>query len=527
MKRNPKFRSISRSLLLSYAVIIGLFIVSISVSIVAVHQNAATTSEFYQRPYQVSKSAISLRNTVWQLSGYLDQYVDASDPIEKKAIKEAIDRLSVERTAEYEIISNYFTANKDVLAQFALANESLISLRNEVLDAAESGDPDRASKVYEQSYMPQLNATMDLADKIVEAAENKASNFVQRSKDLEIITTLAIGLIGLIAIGAVILMWRRITHSIAAPVRDIERVAKRVASGDLTANVADAPDNELGELAASMNETVASLRMTVERLSATAEHVAHSSSQMSDSSQSIAQGSAEQAMAIEELASNVQGITHMVEENNESVVVANENTADVLVAIEGSNDQIVKTVEVIEEIKTSTRNISQLANSIEDISFQTNILALNASVEAARAGEAGRGFAIVAEEIRRLASQVSEASRAADELAVRATASIEEGSVMIGTASQNMEGAVMATEGVKEMMSAIKLASSQQLEAVAQIQESMDSLSDVVQENSAASEESATIGEELAEQADGLKRLIDRFKLEQPSNADEANGGGK
>ena len=146
-------------------------------------------------------------------------------------------------------------------------------------------------------------------------------------------------------------------------------------------------------------------------------------------------------------------------------------------------------------------------------------------MEAARAGEAGRGFAIVAEEIRRLANQVSEASRAADELAARATASVENGSALIRVTSTSMEGAVAATEGVKEMMSAIAQASTQQLEAVSQIQESMDSLSDVVQENSAASEESAVIGEELAEQARSLKHLIDRFVLEKPAGG--SDGGAR
>ena len=195
---------------------------------------------------------------------------------------------------------------------------------------------------------------------------------------------MSIALIGLLTIALVVVMWRRITRAIAEPVREIERVAKRVAAGDLTANASCASENELGELGESMNRTVASLRLTVERLSETAEQVERSSSQMSDSSQTIAQGSAEQAMSIEELAVNVQGITQMVEENNESVIAANENTSDVLQAVERSNGQISKAVEVIGDIKVSTRSISQLANSIEDISFQSNILALNASVEAAR-----------------------------------------------------------------------------------------------------------------------------------------------
>ena len=182
----------------------------------------------------------------------------------------------------------------------------------------------------------------------------------------------------------------------------------------------------------------------------------------------------------------------------------------------------------IADIKVSTRNISQLANTIEDISFQTNILALNASVEAARAGDevlgifistlGSRSFTkfnslligdILSVEIRRLANQVSEASRAADELAARATASVENGSALIRVTSTSMEGAVAATEGVKEMMSAIAQASTQQLEAVSQIQESMDSLSDVVQENSAASEESAVIGEELGLGGEELDIAVD------------------
>lgn len=523
MRPSLKNASISRILMLSYVTIIALFVVSIGVSIFGVHENSSMTTEFYQRPYQVSKSAISLRNTIDEMSGYLDQYIAAESPETKRQLLASIDQLSDEREAEFEVISTNFTADLNALAEFGVANEGLAEIRNQVLEAAKTGDTDRARSLYEQSYLPQREVTLELSDDIVAAAEKKASDFVQKTTDVEVATSAIIALIGLLTIVLVAVMWRRITRAIADPVREIERMAKRVAEGDLTAHASLEAENELGALAESMNKTVASLRLTVERLSETAEQVERSSSQMSDGSQAVAQGSAEQAMAIEELAANVQGITQVVEENNESVLVANENTSDVLQAVERSNGQISKAVEVIGDIKVSTRNISQLANSIEDISFQTNILALNASVEAARAGDAGRGFAIVAEEIRRLATQVSEASRAADELAVRAAESVESGSALIEDTSASMEGAVAATEGVKEMMSAIAQASTQQLEAVSQIQESMDSLSDVVQENSAASEESAVIGEELAEQARSLKQLIDRFTLERPGQ--DADGG--
>ena len=496
MSMKPSNISISRILMISYGIVIALFALSIAVALYGVHANASMTKEFYNRPYMVSKSAVALRFTIEEMSTYVEQLLDAENDAAKQKALVAIEDLTEQRMNELNVVRSLFKADPDLLERFSNACDELGARRNAVIGAAEAGDIDRAIDLYSNEYLAQKEVTVNLSTEVVNTAEHVAQAFVKDSFSVEVGTSLAIGLLGTAAIVLVIVMWRRITHSIAAPIQEIDRIAKRLADGDLTVRSSCTSGNELGSLASSMNETVASLRFATEQLSETAEQVARSSSQMSDSSQAVAQGSAEQATAIEELAANVQSITHVVGENTESVLTVNSNTSDVLGAVEESSDSIARTVRAIEEIKDNAQSISQLANSIEDISFQTNILALNASVEAARAGDAGRGFAIVAEEIRRLASQVSEASRAADELAGRAIENVEAGSELIGSASSNMEEAVTSIEDIKTAMSSIAHASEQQLEAVAQIQESMDSLSQVVQETSAASEERAVIGEE-------------------------------
>ncbi len=514
MKQRMKNLGIGKLLMLSYLVVVVLFVGSVAFSVYSVHQNALKTEEFYNRPYQVSRSAVMLRSTIVETSGYLSQLVKGVSEADEVSYLGAIERVGKERTAAFQVVEQNFAADAELLDRFTEANDSLVIARDGAVAAIERDDLDEAARIYENEYLPLKATALEAADSIVETAEGVASRFVQESQDVERQTIVGLSLGALTAIVLIVVMWRLLTRGIARPISQMEKVARRMAEGDLTARVEYRSDNELGGLAASVNETADSLRTTVARLNEAAEQVARSSAQMSDGSQSIAQGSAEQAMAIEELATNVQSINRAVGETTANVLAANESAAGVLAAVEQGDEQIERAADVIAAVKANTHSISQLANAIEDMSFQTNILALNASVEAARAGSAGSGFAIVAKEIRRLAAQASEASQSADQLAERTIVSVEEGVAFIATAAESMGGAVNATESVKATMSEVATAATQQLEAIAQIRESMDRLSEVVQENSAASEESAVIGEELADQAEELKQLIGRFQYD-------------
>ena len=212
MKPSLKNASIGRILMMSYVGIIVLFVVSICVAVFGVHQNSAMTTEFYEQPYRVSKSALSLRSTVEQISNQLKQCLVTEDSLERERLVDTINQLAIEREAEYNVIAANFKSDAKVLDQFALASEALLSARDEVVDELRSGNTEQANTVYEQDYLPQKDVTLVLADGIIDAAEQDAHEYSQETTYVEIATSIIIILLGLLTIGLVIVLWRRITR---------------------------------------------------------------------------------------------------------------------------------------------------------------------------------------------------------------------------------------------------------------------------------------------------------------------------
>ena len=174
----------------------------------------------------------------------------------------------------------------------------------------------------------------------------------------------------------------------------------------------------------------------------------------------------------------------------------------------------------MEQLTAATQNINQssaqigtIIKTIEDIAFQTNILALNASVEAARAGNAGKGFSVVAEEVRSLAAKSSEAAQRTTVLLNQTVASMDEGVQAAQDTADSVLRVVSHAEEMEELIEGIAAYTRQQDENAAQITHGIEQISAVVQSNVATSEASAAASEELASQAAMLRELVARFRL--------------
>ena len=234
---------------------------------------------------------------------------------------------------------------------------------------------------------------------------------------------------------------------------------------------------------------------------------------MSNSSQVLAQGASEQAGSIEELAVSINEIAESVKNNADSAVDSSRQAALVGQKLEECDGQMESLMKTIHEVKNNSGQITGIVRQIEDIAFQTNILALNAAVEAARAGEAGRGFSVVAEEVRRLATKTTGASKLTAELVEKNSDAVSDGMEAVNLTARTLKDSVEGARQVSRNMDKISETSVQQADAITQIRRSVELISEIVQGNSATSEESAAASEELSAQAQILKELVEKFEF--------------
>lgn len=243
------------------------------------------------------------------------------------------------------------------------------------------------------------------------------------------------------------------------------------------------------------------------------EQVAYSAREMSDSAMNLANGATEQNDALHSIIDNIFEVAQHAK-FNESIAAETKQDVNLIAEnVQSSSAVMNDMLSVMQEISNSSNEIEQIISIVEDITFQTNMLSLNASMEAAKAGKYGRGFSVVAEEIRMLAEKCSQVIQPIRKLIDKSVKETENGVRLAGNASSSLNVLVSNVNKTTDAVVKIAQSSEQQSDAVETVKNSLDKIDGVVQANSATAEQTAALAEELKTQSDKLMELVTEFNI--------------
>lgn len=294
-----------------------------------------------------------------------------------------------------------------------------------------------------------------------------------------------------------------VTRSIARPIREAAGMAETLAAGDLGFAVSESASkrtDEIGVLVRAFGTMQSAISEVVRNIQTAAREVSSGSDQISESSQLLSQGAAQQAGEAEQVASSMEEMGATIRTNSDNASQTETISHQTAERAQYGGDSVSKTVEAM-------RRIAEKIGVIDEIARSTNLLALNAAIEAARAGQEGKGFSVVASEVRKLAEHSQETAAEIQTLSVDSLAVAEDAGRVI----------VEIVDGIRHtasLVQEISASGNEQTAGVQQINQSLTQLDEIIQQNASSAEELASMSEELSSQAEELTRAVGFFRLQ-------------
>ena len=395
----------------------------------------------------------------------------------------------------------------------------------------------------DDSITSRLESAADNLDTLITNQVNEASQDLNNQYNSSIKMYVAIAIIMFIMQIAIIIMLLTVIRPLKLANKQLNGIIEDIDNnnGDLTARINVKSDDEIGELVGGINVFIEKLHLIMKDIKASYDSIKESSVSMdneisevnnnanniSASMQQMAAGMQEVSATVEEISAGTDNIfkamvniTDKIEQGNEITSKIQEKSVEYRTTTENgmntTNDMVVKIKDGLNQSIENSRKVERIQELTEDIlsiSSQTNMLALNASIEAARAGEAGKGFAVVAEQVKHLAEQSTQAAGETTRLIQNTIDAVDKGIVIADATEANMTDVMQGAKGATEKMIEIAESLGKEVESIQLIDKNISHIAEIVDNNSASSEETAAISEEQSAQVQTMVHMVEKFQV--------------
>ena len=472
--------------------------------------------------------------------------------------EQTVKRLLSEVDSELQILKKTEVLSDENYEEYATALSDWGEIGYSIMEEIKNGDDENATDAILNDCTPALNKVVEIAIKLDELTD------VARSQTVRNIVVCTVAGFVVIIVGLIVAFTltrktsKRVLETILEPLHAIEDVAMELTEGNLHSALEYHSDDEIGRLAHSMRKSIrilgtyvddidrsmklfsegnfdvhpevewrgdfvgilnsfmafqASMAGTIKGIQNVSDEVSGAAEQVASSSNDLADGATNQAAVVEELTATVTGVSEQVEKNSQSAKEISVKVDELGNAISESNGKMHEMVDSMHEISEASKEIDKIITTINEIASQTNLLALNASIEAARAGEAGKGFAVVANQVNVLADQSAQAAKESAALIETSVKAVEKGMVIAGQTAAQLEEVAENSKLITTEVTNIAETLETQTTEIKQIDEGIEQINDVVQTNSATSEECAAASQEMSSEAESLREMIRKFKV--------------